>query len=50
MGCSFDRVEQIVLSAPQRNACLQKVIDYYSMHLGIRLHLKSLEVLREIFS
>jgi DNA repair protein RecO (recombination protein O) len=50
IGIPFDRIEKIVLTSAQRNACLQKVIDYYSMHLGIRLHLKSLEVLHEIFS
>jgi len=50
IGCSFDQLEKIVLSSTQRNQFLQKMIDYFSLHLGIRLQLKSLEVLHEIFA
>ena len=50
MGCSFDVIEKIVLTSTQRNWFLQKMIDYFSLHLGIRLQLKSLDVLHEIFS
>lgn len=50
IGCSYENIENIALTSSQRNNFLQRMIDYISLHLGIRLQLKSLEVLHEIFS
>ena len=48
--CPYEDAGEIVLSAVQRNKLLPKMIDYYSLHLGIRLQIKSFEVLRDLFS
>jgi DNA repair protein RecO (recombination protein O) len=50
IDCSYEEMGAISLTAAQRNQLLIKMIDYYSLHLGIRLQIKSLDVLREIFS
>lgn len=47
---SFDEMGQIVLTSVTRNLMLIKMIDYFSLHLGIRLQIKSLQVLHELFS
>jgi DNA repair protein RecO (recombination protein O) len=50
IDCSYEEMGAISLTAAQRNQLIIKMIDYYSLHLGIRLQIKSLDVLREIFS
>ena len=47
---SFEELGQIELNSVSRNLMLIRVIDYFSLHLGIRLQVKSLLVLRELFS
>jgi len=47
---SFDEMGQIILTSVTRNLMLIKMIDYFSLHLGIRLQIKSLQVLHELFS
>lgn len=50
MTLSYDEIGQITLNSASRKLILLKIIDYFSLHLGIRLQLKSLEVLHELFS
>ncbi len=50
MACSYEEIGNISLNSSQRNQILIKIIDYFSLHLGIRLQIKSLDVLRELFS
>jgi DNA repair protein RecO (recombination protein O) len=50
MDLSYEESGRVVLSATLRNLLLVKIIDYYSLHLGISLQVKSLEVLHELFS
>ena len=50
LNSSYEEIGQINLTSVLRNLLLQKMIDYFSLHLGIRLQVKSLEVLRELFS
>jgi len=47
---SFEKLGQIALNSVSRNLMLIKIIDYFSLHLGIRLQVKSLHVLHELFS
>ena len=47
---SYEEAARMTLTATLRNQLLIKIIAYYSLHLGIPLPLKSLEVLRELFS
>jgi DNA repair protein RecO (recombination protein O) len=47
---SYEEIKNIALNSTQRNALLLKMIDYFSLHLGIRLQIKSLEVLHELFT
>jgi DNA repair protein RecO (recombination protein O) len=47
---SFDEMGQIALTSVSRNLMLLKIIDYFSLHLSIRLQVKSLQVLHELFS
>jgi DNA repair protein RecO (recombination protein O) len=47
---SYEEIGKITLSSTMRNQMLLKMIDYFSLHLGIKLQVKSLEVLRELFS
>ena len=46
----YEEIGKISLSSSMRNLLLLKMIDYFSLHLGIRLQIKSLDVLRELFS
>jgi len=50
IGNSYEETSQMNFTALQRNQLLTKLIDYFSLHLGIRLQVKSQEILREIFS
>lgn len=50
LNLSYDEMSKITISSPQRNLLLVKMIEYYSLHLGIRLHIKSLDVLHELFA
>jgi DNA repair protein RecO (recombination protein O) len=50
MTCSYEEMANISLTSSQRNQLQLKLIEYFSLHLGIQLHIKSLNVLREIFS
>lgn len=50
VNTSYEEIGGIALSSSSRNLFLLKIIDYFSLHLGIRLQLKSLDVLRELFS
>ncbi|MEI7830472.1 MAG: DNA repair protein RecO [Prolixibacteraceae bacterium] len=50
MNCTYEEMAKISLTSIQRNQLQTKLIDYFSLHLGIQLHIKSLNVLREIFS
>jgi DNA repair protein RecO (recombination protein O) len=47
---SYETISDLSLTSSQRNQLQIKLIDYFSLHLGIQLHIKSLIVLREIFS
>ena len=47
---SYEESGRVVLTATLRNQLLLKIIDYYSLHLGITVQVKSLEVLHELFS
>jgi DNA repair protein RecO (recombination protein O) len=50
MDIPYEEAGKIKLSAAVRNRLLQKMVEYYSLHLGIRLQIKSLEILGELFS
>jgi DNA repair protein RecO (recombination protein O) len=50
MDSSYEEAGKMNLTALLRNELLLKMIDYFSLHLGIRLQVKSQEVLRELFS
>jgi DNA repair protein RecO (recombination protein O) len=50
MNMTYEEIGQINLDSAQRNLLLLKIIDYFSLHLGIRLQIKSLDVLHELFS
>jgi DNA repair protein RecO (recombination protein O) len=47
---SFDSIGDIALSGAVRNEVLETLIRYYSMHLAGLRRIKSLEVLKEVFS
>ncbi len=47
---TYEEIGNITLPASGRNLLLQKMIDYFSLHLGTRLQVKSLDVLHELFS
>jgi len=47
---SYEEISNIALSSTQRNRILGKIIEYFSLHLGIKLEVKSLHVLHELFS
>lgn len=47
---SYEEIQNVNLSSTQRNLILTKIIEYFSLHLGIRLEVKSLRVLHELFS
>ncbi|MCK9412137.1 MAG: DNA repair protein RecO [Prolixibacteraceae bacterium] len=46
----YEEIGNIALNSTLRYQILVKIIDYFSLHLGIHLHIKSLEVLRELFT
>ncbi len=46
---SFEEIGKITLTPTQRNLLLLKMIDYFSLHLGIRFQIKSWDVLCELF-
>jgi DNA repair protein RecO (recombination protein O) len=50
MTLSYEEMANLSLTSSQRNQLQIKLIDYFSLHLGIQLHIKSLDVLREMFS
>lgn len=50
MNRSYEDIGQLSLDSARRKLFLLKIVDYYSLHLGIRLQLKSLDVLQELFS
>jgi len=50
INSTYEEIGNINLTSALRNQLLHKMIDYFSLHLGIRLQVKSLEVLRELFS
>ncbi len=47
---SYEEMANLSLTSSHRNQLQIKMIDYFSLHLGIQLHIKSLTILREIFS
>ena len=47
---SFDNVKNIALTGKQRNEILDDLLSYYNLHLSGLTSVKSLEVLKEIFS
>jgi DNA repair protein RecO (recombination protein O) len=47
---SYEEIKSIALTSTRRNMLLLKMIDYFSLHLGVRLQIKSLEVLHELFT
>ncbi len=50
MNRSYEDIGQLNLDSSRRNLILLKIIDYFSLHLGIRLQIKSLDVFHELFS
>ena len=47
---SFDSLETLRLDHKLRDRYLEALLDYFSLHLGSTIHIKSLSVLRELFS
>ena len=50
MNISFDEIGQIGLTSVSRNLLLISIIDYFSLHLGVRLQIKSLQILHDLFT
>ena len=50
MNISFDEIGQIGLTSVSRNLLLLSIIDYFSLHLGVRLQIKSLQILHDLFT
>jgi DNA repair protein RecO (recombination protein O) len=50
VNVSYEEIGKLSLTSAMRNLMLLKMIDYFSFHLGIRIEVKSLNVLHEIFS
>ena len=50
MNISFDEIGQIGLTSVSRNLLLRSIIDYFSLHLGVRLQIKSLQILHDLFT
>ncbi len=50
MDISYEEAGNSRLSSTMRNKLLQKMVEYFSLHLGIGLQIKSLEILGELFS
>lgn len=49
VNTSYEELGKIALTASTRNLLVLKITDYFSLHLGIRLQIKSLEVVHELF-
>ncbi|MDQ1332865.1 MAG: repair protein RecO, partial [Bacteroidota bacterium] len=47
---SYEKINSIMLKGTQRNEVLEVLVRYYSMHLPGLKKIKSLEVLKEVFS
>ena len=47
---SFGKIGTLLFTSTQRNHLLQKMITYFSLHLGINLQVKSFQVLKELFA
>ena len=45
---NYNNLASLKVDRLQRNILLSSILDYYGLHLGSRLHIKSLEVLKEI--
>jgi DNA repair protein RecO (recombination protein O) len=50
LNTSYEKIGNITIPSAMRNMLLIKMIDYFSLHLGIRLQVKSLDVFHELFS
>lgn len=46
----YEDIGKITLNAATRDQLIGMLIDYYSLHLGMKLKINSLEVLKELFS
>ncbi len=49
LDMNYPESKSLHLNKEIRNSLLNLIIDYYSLHLGINLNIKSLEVLHELF-
>ncbi len=47
---SYEEIGNLTLTSSKRNLMLTKIIEYFSLHLGIRVEIKSLQVLHDLFS
>jgi len=47
---SYDTISKIILNGAQRNEVLETLVLYYSMHLPGLRNIRSLDVLKEVFS
>jgi DNA repair protein RecO (recombination protein O) len=47
---SYDTISNIILTGTMRNEVLETIVRYYSLHLPGLKKIKSLEVLKEVFS
>ena len=47
---SYDTISSIILTGAQRNEVLETLVRYYSLHLPGLKKIRSLEVLKEVFS
>ncbi len=50
ISISYEEIGTLVLSSSLRNKMLIKMINYFSLHLGVQLNIKSLDILHEMFS
>lgn len=49
-SASYENIDKIILSGSLRNEILEALVKYYSLHLPGLKKIKSLEVLKEVFS
>lgn len=49
ININYQNCHNIHISKEKKHCLLNLIVDYYSLHLGIKLNIKSLEVLRELF-
>jgi DNA repair protein RecO (recombination protein O) len=47
---SYEKINEIMLTGSQRNEVLETLVRYYSLHLPGLKKIKSLEILKEVFS